>query len=149
VTDLTSIGTLFAFVLVSAGVLMLPRIPKEPGRFHLPYINGKIIVPLLFALFVWGFWGRICTAFQQFGREDSQQLLLVIFVVIAAMLSVLTFIKNFSIIPMLGVLFCLYLLIEIPAKSWVVFFCWMGLGLSIYFLYGYRKSKLATPKKIS
>jgi basic amino acid/polyamine antiporter, APA family len=147
VTDLTSIGTLFAFVLVSGGVLLLPRIAKEPGRFRLPYINGKIIVPVLFALFVWGFWGRIESAFQHFGKEDSQQLLLIIFVLLAAVLSVLTFIRNYSLIPMLGVLFCLYLLIEIPAKSWVVFFGWMGLGLLIYFLYGYRKSKLAPLSK--
>jgi amino acid transporter len=41
VTDLTSIGTLFAFALVAGGVLFLPRIPKEPGRFSLPYINCK------------------------------------------------------------------------------------------------------------
>ena len=50
-TDLTSIGTLFAFVLVSGGVLMLPKLaglkpgtPKD-GKFRLPYINGKLIVP--------------------------------------------------------------------------------------------------------
>ncbi|MBL7726269.1 MAG: amino acid permease [Dinghuibacter sp.] len=144
VTDLTSIGTLFAFILVAGGVLMLPRVQKEPGRFSLPYINGKIIVPLLFGLFLWGFWNRIGTAFREFGHEDAQQLLLVIFVVLAGILSVFTFIKNFSLIPILGVLFCSYLLIEIPVKSWVVFFVWMGCGLLIYFLYGYRKSKLAT-----
>ena len=40
-TDLTSIGTLFAFVLVCGGVLVLPLKKKIPGRFHLPYFNGK------------------------------------------------------------------------------------------------------------
>jgi hypothetical protein len=34
-------------------------------------------------------------------------------------------------------------MIEIPAKSWMVFFMWMGLGLAIYLVYGRRKSKLA------
>jgi hypothetical protein len=38
---------------------------------------------------------------------------------------------------------CLYLMIEIPAKSWTVFFIWMALGLAFYLLYGYRRSKLA------
>lgn len=147
VTDLTSIGTLFAFILVAGGVLMLPRVKKEPGRFSLPYINGKFIVPALFALFVWGFWDRIGTAFRELGHEDAQQLLLVIFVVLAGILSVYTFIKNFSLIPVLGVLFCSYLLIEIPVKSWIVFFGWMAVGLLIYFLYGYRKSKLAGVQK--
>jgi len=42
------------------------------------------------------------------------------------------------------VLCCMYLMIEIPAKSWLVFFGWMAFGLLIYFLYGYRKSKLAS-----
>jgi len=38
---------------------------------------------------------------------------------------------------------CLYLMIEIPARSWIVFFGWMGFGLVIYFSYGYWKSKLS------
>ncbi|MBW7951417.1 MAG: hypothetical protein H3C56_02355, partial [Chitinophagaceae bacterium] len=38
---------------------------------------------------------------------------------------------------------CMYLMIEIPANSWLWFFVWMSIGLSIYFLYGRKKSKLA------
>ena len=71
-----------------------------------------------------------------------QDIFFLVFVVVAAIISVLTFIKNFSLIPILGVLFCSYLLIEIPAISWIWFFVWMALGLIIYFMYGYRKSKL-------
>jgi hypothetical protein len=58
-------------------------------------------------------------------------------------MAVMTFIRNYSLIPVLGVLCCMYLMIEIPAKSWLVFFAWMGLGLSIYYFYGYRRSRLA------
>jgi hypothetical protein len=47
-----------------------------------------------------------------------------------------------------GVLCCMYLMIEIPTKSWMVFFGWMAIGLIIYFLYGYRKSKLANAARI-
>jgi APA family basic amino acid/polyamine antiporter len=36
----------------------------------------------------------------------------------------------------------LYLMVEIPAKSWLVFVCWMALGLGIYFLFGFKNSKL-------
>ena len=43
----------------------------------------------------------------------------------------------------MGVLSCMYLLIEIPAISWFWFFVWMAVGLVIYFLYGYRNSNLA------
>src|SRR5205085_12045333 len=39
VTDLTSIGTLFAFVLVCGGILTLPREQRVKGRFRVPYIN--------------------------------------------------------------------------------------------------------------
>jgi hypothetical protein len=34
-------------------------------------------------------------------------------------------------------------MIEIPARSWMVFFGWMAVGLSVYLIYGRRKSKLA------
>jgi hypothetical protein len=37
----------------------------------------------------------------------------------------------------------MYLMIEIPAKSWVVFFGWMGLGLIMYFVYGLKNSRLS------
>src|SRR3569833_2343070 len=56
VTDLTSIGTLFAFVLVCGGVLLLPRTEgHRRGRFQLPYINAKWIVPILFVVGVYFF----------------------------------------------------------------------------------------------
>src|SRR5689334_6920687 len=38
VLDFTSIATLFAFVLVCGGVLLIPRKEKIPGRFNIPYI---------------------------------------------------------------------------------------------------------------
>jgi amino acid transporter len=142
VTDLTSIGTLFAFVLVSGGVLLLPRVDKVPGKFQLPYINGRFIVPVLMALFVYAFRDRVVTAVTNLGHEDHQEVLFLVFLVIATILTLLTIIRSFSVIPILGVLFCLYLMIEIPTGSWYLFFIWMALGLLVYFLYGYRNSKL-------
>jgi amino acid transporter len=48
VTDLCSIGTLFAFVLVCAGVLVLQNKPDIPrGKFKTPYVNSKFIMPVL------------------------------------------------------------------------------------------------------
>ena len=53
VTDLTSIGTLFAFVLVSGGVLILDehkvrgKDPKHHGTFKVPYLNSRIYLPLI------------------------------------------------------------------------------------------------------
>src|SRR3984885_5941332 len=56
VTDLTSIGTLFAFVLVCGGVLLLPREAAIKGRFHLPYFNAKYIASVLFVAGCIAFW---------------------------------------------------------------------------------------------
>lgn len=145
-TDLTSIGTLFAFVLVSGGVLLLPPMPKETGKFKIPYINGQFIIPLLYILFIYLFKQRTMDAFTNLDHESYQEILFIAFLVIAGILSVLTFMRKYSLIPIMGVLSCLYLLIEIPAVSWKWFFAWMSVGLLIYFLYGYRNSKLATVK---
>lgn len=142
VTDLTSIGTLFAFVLVSGGVLLLPPRPASDAGFKLPYINGRYIVPVLFALFIYLFRQRMADSVKNLGHENYQEVLFLLFTVIALAVTLLTVIRRYSLIPILGVLFCLYLMIEIPAVSWLWFFVWMGLGLVIYFLYGYRNSKL-------
>ncbi|GAO44592.1 APC family permease [Flavihumibacter petaseus] len=142
-TDLTSIGTLFAFVLVCGGVLLLPRLEKIPGKFRLPYINGQWIIPALVVLFTILFSGRIADAASQIGTEGYQEILFLVFMVVAWVIGVMSFIRKYSLIPVLGMLCCLYLMIEIPAKSWLVFFGWMVVGLAIYFGYSYRRSRLA------
>lgn len=142
-TDLTSIGTLFAFALVSGGVLVLPRIEKQKGKFSLPYINAKWIFPVLYILFIYLFHDRAINAVSNFDQETYQEILFILFILLAGVLTVLAFTRNYSLIPLLGVSCCMYLMVEIPAKSWIVFFGWMLLGLLIYFFYGRRKSKLA------
>ncbi|WP_126243543.1 amino acid permease [Chitinophaga rhizosphaerae] len=146
VTDLTSIGTLFAFVLVCGGVLMLPKVPKGEKKFNLPYVNGLFVVPVIFAVFTWFFRDRIGESFAGIAALDHDRVLFVIFYILASLITVFTIIKRLSLIPVLGMLCCLYLMIEIPVRSWVVFFGWMAVGLAIYFLYGYWKSKLAARK---
>ncbi len=145
VTDLTSIGTLFAFVMVCGGVLNLPRRQKIVGdkSFHLPHLNGQWIVPGLLLLFIYGYSGRILEALADISHKSHQEILFLVFLLAASAIAAFTFIKKLSLIPVLGMLFCLYLMIEIPAKSWLVFFAWMAFGLLIYFSYGRRKSKLA------
>ncbi|ULQ57709.1 amino acid permease [Flavihumibacter rivuli] len=142
-TDLTSIGTLFAFVLVCGGVLILPRMEKKSGKFTLPYINGKFIIPVLVAGFLLLSGDRVSSAIANISTEGYQEILFLLFVIGSILIAIFSFLRNYSLIPVLGMLCCLYLMIEIPAKSWIVFFVWMGLGLAFYFLYGYRKSKLA------
>ncbi len=144
VTDLTSIGTLFAFVLVCGGVLVLPRESNTTKKsFSLPYINGQFIVPALWIAFAFFSRDRISGAFSHFGNEQHQEYLFLIFVLLSFGFSVFSFLRKWSLIPVLGVLCCSYLMIEIPINSWFVFFGWMAVGLLIYFAYGYRKSKIA------
>jgi APA family basic amino acid/polyamine antiporter len=142
VTDLTSIGTLFAFVLVCAGVLNLPKVPRaaDDKSFRIPFIGSRWIFPLLFIVFVYGYQHRILNSFQ----NPLEDILMFLFVIALMFITVLAALKNLSLIPLLGMSSCLYLMVEIPAKSWLVFFGWMTLGLLIYFAYGYRRSHLKT-----
>jgi APA family basic amino acid/polyamine antiporter len=84
--DLTNIGTLFAFVLVCTGILILRRRePQRPRAFRTPF------VPLT---------------------------------------------------PILGILACIYLMTGLPAITWLRFGGWLIIGITVYFLYGYRHSRL-------
>ncbi len=39
-------------------------------------------------------------------------------------------------VPILGALFCGYLMLQLPTVTWIRFFLWMALGMGIYFGYG-------------
>ena len=148
-TQLTSIGTLFAFVLVSWGVLVLPRQEGMRTRgFRLPYVDGRYIVPILFLAYLFLFRERLGAALQHITQVGLQEVLFLVFTILATCLTAATAIRRYSLIPVLGVLFCAYLLIEIPAIAWEWFFGWMAFGLTIYFLYGYRKSQLARVERV-
>ncbi len=145
VTDLCSIGTLFAFVLVCGGVLMLPREEAIKGRFHLPYINSQYIVPVLFIIGVATFYHQIIAlADYTIGWElYKEKLPVFLFFILATALTVLSFNKKLSLIPVLGLLSCLYLMTDLGYKNWIRFLAWLVVGLIIYFTYGYKNSILA------
>ena len=144
-TDLTSIGTLFAFVLVCFGVLVLPRLSPNVKRqaFRLPYINGQYIIPALALIFIYFGQQRIMNAFLEAGNEGYQEILFLIFILLLSIVAVLSFIRKYSVIPIVGAMCCLYLMIEIPPVSWLWFFVWMLIGLVIYNLYSKKHSLLA------
>jgi len=90
VVDLTNIGTLFAFVLVSAGVIFLRRTePARPRPFRVPGVPFT---------------------------------------------------------PIISILACFYLMIQLPVITWIRFGIWLAVGLVFYFLYGYKHSVLRTGK---
>ena len=161
VLDFTSIATLFAFVLVCGGVLLLPRREKVKGKFSMPYINGKYIFPILILIFLFGFYLINPTYFVDISNFDfsntsdytsskvtfmdlaTPKISHILFWCICLTLSVFAFIKNYSLIPLLGVSTCLYLLTGMSKSNWAWFLGWLALGLIVYFLYGYRNSVLA------
>jgi len=87
--DLTNIGTLFAFILVCIGVLIMRRRePERPRGFRTPW------VPLL---------------------------------------------------PVCGIVACLYLMLGLPSITWMRFGIWLAVGLVVYFSYGFSHSRLRRP----
>ena len=161
VLDFTSIATLFAFVLVCGGVLLIPRREKEQGRFHIPFINGQFIFPVIVVgaiimaatlsktyfsdMFNFDFSSNedYTSAKISFMDAATPNISLIIFWISAVLLSVLTFTKKYSLIPLMGLITCMYLLTGMTKSNWAWFLAWLGIGLIIYFLYGYKKSKLA------
>ncbi|MGO4293417.1 amino acid permease [Chitinophaga sp. RAB17] len=146
VTDLTSIGTLFAFILVCGGVLILPREEKATvKRFQLPYINGQIIVPALVIGLVALFHKEILIKFSMEGGWEvwKHNIPFYIFVVVTVLITFFSATRKLSLIPVLGMLSCFYLMTEIALKNWIVFSIWLALGLTIYFAYSYTHSKLS------
>jgi APA family basic amino acid/polyamine antiporter len=91
--ELVNIGTLFAFVLVAIGVIVLRRTRPDLKRaFRCPGV---------------------------------------------------------PVVPVLAVLAAFYLMLNLPAATWVRFFVWMALGLVFYFVHGARHSRLATDPNYS
>jgi amino acid transporter len=140
VTDLTSIGTLFAFVLVCGGVLLLPREAAHAGRFRLPYVNAKWIAPALFIIGFFVFWKNFVGLIT--GPHELDSLPFYLFIFLSAILTVLAFLKNLSLIPVLGLLSCFYLMTELGYTNWLRFLIWLVVGLVIYFTYSYKHSLL-------
>jgi len=149
VTDLTSIGTLCAFLLVCAGVLnMDPHREKVPGRFYTPYINGKYIFPALLLVCLLGAIKFNSEGMHQFlfEGEFKHKIPLWGFNIGMIYLSWLTFKKNLSLIPLLGLASCAYLMTELGIVNWIRFGGWLIVGLAIYFFYSYHSSKLNKEK---
>ena len=162
VLDFTSIATLFAFVLVCGGVLLIPRKEKQAGKFHIPFINGQYIFPLMVIgslllahklsahyftdMFNFNFTGSADYSSGKISYMDAAtpNITLIIFWCSALLLAVITFIKKYSLIPLMGLITCMYLLTGMTKNNWAWFLGWLLIGLVVYFLYGYKKSKLAS-----
>ena len=217
VTDLCSIGTLFAFVLVCGGVLVLQNKTDIPrGKFRTPYINGKYVLPILvigsvillftsyktetlhfltnekdlktqeeivtsmtpaesiqlkntlllqdpkgfkavggdvLAYYETKEMPQFTAALSAIGIKESSlyhegfshfatKIPTWIFLLFTVFITFVTVLKNYSLIPLLGLLSCLYMMSQVELKNWIAFVIWLIAGLIIYFVYSRKNSKL-------
>lgn len=155
VTDLAAIGTLFAFLIVCAGVLFKEKEFSESGTRFVPYIDSQYIMPVLFVIVMFGLFyffgdGMVSlltdfspskpgeTAFEAFTHKIPY----FVFIIFAFVMTYLSVAKRLSLIPVLGVLSCAYLMSELGITNWTRFGVWLLIGLAIYFGYGYIHSHI-------
>ena len=152
VTDLSVIGTLFAFTIVCAGVLVKDKEFAGQQRF-VPYINSRYLGPLIIiAAFATAYYlvpefytdlfNFSATADKSSWEIFSGKIPYLVFVPFSAVMIVLCIWKRLSLIPVLGVMCCAYLMTSLGWTNWYRFVGWMIIGLFCYYIYGYKHSKL-------
>lgn len=159
VTDLSVIGTLFAFTIVCAGVLVKDKEFAGEKRF-VPYISSRFIAPALFIIaiallirFNGEAVGKFFTDFTPSaddiekgitttGRVFLERIPYFAFAIFSLVMAGLCFVKRLSLIPVLGVMCCTYLMTELGWTNWFRFAVWLVVGLIVYFFYSYTHSKL-------
>ncbi len=165
VVDLCSVGTLFAFVLVCGGIIRLQQRRKAAirdgeqvsaipaSRFQTPFISSRIIVPVLFItaiILIAKFYAGGIAGFMGINELNagwdkmSGHVPYFAFALVFLITAILSIVRNYSLIPVLGFLSCAYLLCESGTTNWERFLIWLVVGMVIYFAYGIRKSKLAS-----
>jgi amino acid transporter len=162
VVDLSSIGTLFAFILVCGGVLILEnsKSPTARPKFKTPYINGRYLIPFLYvaAVFVlyryfkkeaWEPFFSMAPQTNDEGQLEAgwnlfrHKIPMICFIIVASVITILACVKKLSVIPVLGFLSCFYLATQLGVTNWSRFIIWLIAGLAIYFFYGRKFSKLS------
>lgn len=149
VTDLSVIGTLFAFTIVCAGVLVKDKEFAGQKRF-VPYISSRYIGPAIFVVVVFALfyfnYDAMVAFFTDFTSTEQaafyHKFPYFVFMGFSVLMAVLCFVKRLSLIPVLGVMFCTYLMTELGITNWIRFGIWLLVGLVVYFLYSYRHSNL-------
>ncbi|MBK7173985.1 MAG: amino acid permease [Bacteroidales bacterium] len=150
VTDLTSIGTLFAFILVSGGILVLnPRGNRNAKGFKIPYFNSRhYLIPLwtviILALFLTGMLevSSLVSGFMDSLKQAYLHIPVYIFFLMSIWVTTMAIIRQWSLIPVLGLLTNLYLMSELGVTNWMRFLVWLAIGLVLYFTYGASHSLL-------
>ncbi len=155
VTDLSVIGTLFAFTIVCAGVLVKDKEFAGQKRF-VPYISSRYIAPVLFAiivgLLIYLNGEGLVTFFTDYTSTEEaafyHKIPYFAFLAFSLVMVVLCFMKRLSLIPVLGVMCCTYLMTELGLTNWIRFGVWLLVGIAVYFLYSFKHSKLNNREEV-
>ena len=153
VTDLSVIGTLFAFTIVCAGVLVKDKEFAGQQRF-VPYISSRYLGPLiligafvaayyLVPEFYSGLFDYTPTADMTSTRVFLEKIPYYVFLPFTLVMILLCIWKRLSLIPVLGVMCCTYLMTSLGWTNWLRFAIWLVVGLVLYFAWGFWNSKLA------
>jgi len=121
----------YAFPLWHGFIALVAKVAHEDAErvvTHLPSILAPLAVVMAFEAGWALFRHKIPTIF---------------FIIAATALTLLSMIKKFSLIPMLGLISCLYLMAQLGITNWSRFAVWLIVGLAIYFVYSRKASKLA------
>jgi APA family basic amino acid/polyamine antiporter len=141
--DLSNIGTLFAFVLVSIGVIVLRyREPERRRGFRVP--GGSERKRSKTATLTRVLIGLAATAILHYliGFVPWEYIRAVLFVALYFVLFVWLW-RTILLLPLLSVAFCFLLMGGLPIITWFRFLIWLVLGLVIYFSFGYFRSEFA------
>jgi APA family basic amino acid/polyamine antiporter len=71
-----------------------------------------------------------------------------IFLLVLGGLTVWAFRQKLSLIPLLGLICCLYMMAELSVWNWIYFTVWLLIGLCIYFGFSRKNSKLNLVEKV-
>jgi APA family basic amino acid/polyamine antiporter len=144
--DLSNIGTLFAFVLVSVGVIVLRlRDPRRRRGFVVP---GGPKQKMSFAATVARVAAGLAVAAALryligFLPWDYLQDVLIVALGIGLLIWLW---RTLLLIPLLSVIFCFLLMAGLPIITWYRFIIWLVIGLVIYFFYSRHRSEFARPR---
>jgi hypothetical protein len=123
--------------------------------FRIPYFNSRWFLPPLWAVtLILVFYLNTNGILRFFSVIDllkpdagwwevfRHKIPMILFIIVSSVLTIAAVIKNFSLIPVLGLLTNLFLMTELGITNWLRFLIWLVIGLLLYFTYGFKHSKL-------
>jgi basic amino acid/polyamine antiporter, APA family len=137
VVDLTSIGTLFAFLIVCAGI-WLKKDRTKTESFTVPFIRGRYLLPVIIIPIIYLYLQTVVS--ETVYSHEQIPLYSCIALILAAV--VYGSMRNLSLIPAVGVCLNLLLLSTMHHENWIRFVVWLVIGLIVYIGYGRKHSVL-------